>query len=73
MIPPITNVFISTLKASSLVGTVAVADLMWQANAIIVYTFRPLEVLTVSAVIYFLLTYPLALLSNCIYERIRVK
>lgn len=73
MIPPITNVFISTLKASSLVGTVAIADLMWQSNNLIMYTFRPLEILTVTAAIYFLLTYPQVWISNRIYERIRVR
>lgn len=72
MIPPITSTFISTLKGSSLVGVVALPDLMRQGNILIQYTFRPLEVFTITAVIYFVLTYPQALLSNKLYSRIRV-
>lgn len=72
MIPPFTNTAVSTLKGSSLVGIVAVADLMWQANYLNTYTFRPLETLTIVAVIYFLLTYPQTIISNHIYERVRV-
>jgi polar amino acid transport system permease protein len=72
MIPPITSVFISTLKGSSLVGVVALPDLMRQGNIVIQYTFRPLEILTTTAVIYFVLTYPQAVLSNKLYRRMRV-
>jgi His/Glu/Gln/Arg/opine family amino acid ABC transporter permease subunit len=72
MIPPFTNTAVSTLKGSSLVGIVAVADLMWQANYLVAYTFRPLETLTIVAVIYFVLTYPQTIISNRIYERVRV-
>lgn len=73
MIPPFTNVFISTLKASSFVGVVGVQDLMWQGNTVITYTFRPLEVLTVVAVTYFVLTYPQALASEWLYNKMRVR
>jgi len=72
MIPPITSTFISTLKGSSLVGVVALPDIMRQGTILIQYTFRPLEVFTTTAVIYFVLTYPQAVLSNKLYSRIRV-
>src|SRR5271169_3767941 len=54
MIPPFMNQSIIQLKNTSLVSTIAVADLLYQGTIITAATYRPLEVYTMVAVIYFL-------------------
>ncbi len=55
MIPAFAERSIELLKTTTLISTVSYADLMFQANDLAQKTFRPLEVYTVVAVIYFLL------------------
>src|SRR5208283_165541 len=59
MIPPFMNQSIIQLKNTSLVSTIAVADLLYQGTIITAATYRPLEVYTMVAVIYFLVLFPL--------------
>jgi len=70
MLPPFSNMTISIVKASALASAVGVVDLMWQGNALMVYTNRRVEVFTVVAVMYFVLTYPQAILVNRVYKRL---
>ena len=58
MVPPFLNQSIIQLKNTSLVSTIAVPDLLYQGTLITADTFRPLEVYTVVAVIYFVLLFP---------------
>ncbi len=58
MVPPFLNQSIIQLKNTSLVSTIAVPDLLYQGTLITADTFRPLEVYTVVAVIYFALLFP---------------
>lgn len=60
MLPPLGNILISTIKVSSLVSIIAVPDLLHRATLMSAITFRPLEFLTVVAVIYFVITYPIS-------------
>jgi polar amino acid transport system permease protein len=60
---------ISMVKASSLASAVGVAELMWQGSAMMLWTYRRVEVYTVVAVVYFALTYPQAVLVNFIHAR----
>ena len=53
MIPAFMERAIELLKTTTLVSTIAYTDLMYQANDIAQRTFRPLEVYTVVALIYF--------------------
>jgi His/Glu/Gln/Arg/opine family amino acid ABC transporter permease subunit len=53
MIPPFVNESVSILKFSSLVSVLGVADLTYQANVLATTTFRPIEIFTFIAVIYF--------------------
>ncbi|MEP0963211.1 MAG: amino acid ABC transporter permease [Roseobacter sp.] len=57
MIPAFMERSIELLKTTTLVSTIAYTDLMYQANDIAQRTFRPLEVYTVVAVVYFLLIF----------------
>src|ERR1700722_14007908 len=68
MIPPFVNQSITQLKNTSLVSTIAVPDLLYQGTLITADTYRPLEVYTVIAVIYFALLFPSTLLAQA-YER----
>ena len=55
MIPAFAERSIELLKTTTLISTVSYADLMFQANDLASKTFRPLEVYTVVAVMYFFL------------------
>ncbi len=68
MVPPFMNQSIIQLKNTSLVSTIAVPDLLYQGQLITADTYRPLEVYTMVAVIYFLLLFPTTLLAQA-YER----
>jgi polar amino acid transport system permease protein len=68
MVPPFMNQSIIQLKNTSLVSTIAVPDLLYQGTLITSDTYRPLEVYTVVAVIYFVLLFPTTLLAQW-YER----
>lgn len=68
MIPPFMNQSIIQLKNTSLVSTIAVPDLLYQGTLITGDTYRPLEVYTVVALIYFALLFPATLLAQA-WER----
>jgi polar amino acid transport system permease protein len=58
MVPPFLNQSITQLKNTSLVSTIAVPDLLYQGTLITADTYKPLEVYTAVAVIYFVLLFP---------------
>ncbi|HEY4172997.1 MAG TPA: amino acid ABC transporter permease [Rhodopila sp.] len=68
MIPPFVNQSITQLKNTSLVSTIAVPDLLYNGTLITADTYRPLEVYTAVAIIYFVLLFPSTLLAQA-YER----
>lgn len=68
MVPPFVNQSITQLKNTSLVSVIAVPDLLYQGTQITADTYRPLEVYTAVAVIYFALLFPATVLAQW-YER----
>jgi len=68
---PSANTVVSLLKDSSLAAIIAVPELMNRGQLLSTESFRPLEVLTLVAVIYFVLTYPLALAAAALERRSR--
>jgi polar amino acid transport system permease protein len=68
MVPPFVNQSITQLKNTSLVSTIAVPDLLYQGTLITADTYRPLEVYTVVALVYFTMLFPSTLLAQA-YER----
>ena len=68
MVPPFMNQSIIQLKNTSLVSTIAVPDVLYQGQLVTADTYRPLEVYTVVALIYFALLFPATLLAQA-YER----
>ena len=70
MIPPFMNQSVIQLKNTSLVSTIAVTDLLYQGTIITAATYRPLEVYTMVAVIYFLVLFPLTLTAQQVERRL---
>jgi polar amino acid transport system permease protein len=64
MVPPFMNQSITQLKNTSLVSTIAVPDLLYQGTLITADTYRPLEVYTVVALIYFAILFPATLVAR---------
>jgi len=64
MIPPFMNQSIIQLKNTSLVSTIAVADLLYEGQMITAATYRPLEVYTMVALLYFAVLFPLTLMAQ---------
>lgn len=60
---------ISILQQSALVAIVAVGDLMYVGKDIATQNYRPLETYTLVALIYFLLSLPIARLAHVIERR----
>jgi ABC-type amino acid transport system permease subunit len=54
-LPPLTNVYITTIKNVTITMIVAVPEVMFRAQELMVQTFRPLELYTGAAVIYIVL------------------
>lgn len=69
MIPPFVNQTVLQLKNTSLLAIVAVPDLMYTAQILVSETFRPLEIYSCLAVIYFIILYPLQKLAKMLEAR----
>jgi His/Glu/Gln/Arg/opine family amino acid ABC transporter permease subunit len=72
MMPPIGSMFVSLLKDTSLVSALGVPELMNMAQNVGSATFRNLEVLFVVALMYFVMTFPMALLASWLHKRAAV-
>jgi polar amino acid transport system permease protein len=68
MIPPFMNQSITQLKNTSLVSVIAVPDVLYQGELVTGATYRPLEVYTAVAIIYFVLLFPSTMAMRA-YER----
>ena len=55
IIPPTVNVFSTSLKSTSIISFIAVPDIMYQAQSLNAYYFRPLEIYTTVALLYIFL------------------
>lgn len=63
ILAPSCNTLVSLLKQSSLAAVIAMPEIMNRGWILASETFRPIEVLTLVAFIYFVLTWPLVLLA----------
>lgn len=72
MIPAFMERSIELMKTTTLVATVSYADLLFQANELAQKTFRPLEVFTVTALIYFIVIFAASLLVHRLERRLAV-
>jgi len=69
VLAPSCNTLVSLLKQSSLAAVIALPEVMNRGWILASGTFRPIEVLTLVAVIYFVLTWPLVLLGAALERR----
>lgn len=73
VLPALATTWVSLFKDTSLVSTIAVADLSYQALQIRSETYRVMEVLTGMAVLYWLLGYPQAKLADWLHRRLATR
>jgi len=64
VIPVLLSNSVSLFKESSLVSTVGMSDLMYNGRILSASTYRPVEILTTVAVIYFIVAFPATLLTR---------
>jgi polar amino acid transport system permease protein len=69
MLPPFTGQALTLVKDSSILSIIAVPELLWKAESVIPISLHSVQVLTVVAALYFLVGFPLALLSNRLHAR----
>jgi polar amino acid transport system permease protein len=73
MVPPMAAMWVALFKDTSILAAIGVAEMMTQARVLASETYRPMEIYTLVAVVYFLLTYPQSLAVNWLFSRFRVK
>lgn len=61
ILPPLVNNFVDLIKLSSLASVFAVGEITRKATELSAATFRPLEIFTFIALIYFFICWPLSL------------
>ncbi|TAN34704.1 amino acid ABC transporter permease [bacterium] len=72
IIPPLGSQWVSMFQATSLVSFIAVPDLMYQSLILRSDTYRSLEILSATALLYLILGYPQAKIVDYLYRRMRV-
>jgi polar amino acid transport system permease protein len=70
IVPPLVNQSITQLKNTALLYVVAVPDLMYTGSIVTAETFRPLEVYTSVAAMYFIILYPMTLFAKRLEVRV---
>ena len=70
MIPAFLERAIELMKTTTLVAIVSYADLLFQTNEVAQKTFRPLEVFTVTALIYFVVIFAASRLVHALERRL---
>jgi polar amino acid transport system permease protein len=69
MFPALMERSIELMKTTTLVATISYADLLYQANELAQKTFRPLEVLTAAALMYFVVISLVSLMASRLERR----
>lgn len=69
MIPPFMNQFATIIKYTSMASVLSVVEILHEANDVIQHTFRPLEVYTFVAILYFIIIFPIAQFSRYLEKR----
>ena len=71
VLPPLVNNLIDLIKLSSLSSVFAVGEITRKAGELSASTFRPLEIFTFVAIMYFMICWPLSLLIRGLERRLR--
>jgi polar amino acid transport system permease protein len=72
VLPPLVNNLVDLIKLSSLASVFAVAEITRKATELSASTFRPLEIFTFVALMYFFICWPLSLIFRVLERRLRV-
>src|SRR5260221_8806566 len=70
MLPAFGSILSITIKDTAIATVIAVPELMKRAETIAGQSYRPIEVFTVTAVIYFLILFPGTRLIDALYKRV---
>lgn len=70
MIPAFVNQFIISLKDTSLLSVIGIAELTMQGQSIYSMNFRAFEILTAVAILYFIMIYLLTIFSHYLERRL---
>lgn len=69
VLPPLCNNFVDLIKLSSLASTFAVAEVTRKATELSASTFRPMEIFSFVALLYFFICWPLSMLVRQLERR----
>jgi len=72
VLPPMTTTVMLLLKSTALASAIGALELTRVGQLVSLETFRPLEVWSSIAIIYFILTYPIALGARHLERRLRI-
>jgi polar amino acid transport system permease protein len=70
MMPSFGSIISITIKDTAIAVVIAVPELMKRAETLVGQTYRPIEIFTVVALIYFALLFPITRLIDRLYQRI---
>lgn len=56
IVPPLGNEFVAMLKDSSLVSVISLEELLRRSQIVVTRTFRPVEIYTLTAILYLIMT-----------------
>jgi polar amino acid transport system permease protein len=73
MAPGLINQMAVVVKSSTLVSVIAIPDLMYQALRIVHRWFEPIEVLTSTALLYFVVIFIISVVANRVSDHFRTK
>lgn len=71
VIPPLGNQWVAMFQSTSLVAFISVGELMYQSLVLRAGTYRSLEILTATALIYLIVSYPQAKVVDHLYARMK--
>jgi polar amino acid transport system permease protein len=69
ILPASANIWLSLLKDTSIASVISVGEMMYVARSLAVNTYRPVEVLTIAGLIYFLAVYVQSMVIEHLYDR----
>jgi His/Glu/Gln/Arg/opine family amino acid ABC transporter permease subunit len=73
VLPALGNMWVSLFKDTAILSVIGVTELMYEGRIAATDTYRPLEVFTGVAVIYYLLAYPQSLGVNWLFDKFKVQ
>jgi polar amino acid transport system permease protein len=70
MLPPLSSLVVLAIKDSAIASVIAAPELLRQSQTLAGKTFRPFEIYTAAMLIYFLICWPVARLTDRLYRRL---